>query len=131
PQKPASHAAETDHTLITATRALDTAILTHEGERIGKLRDLSIEKLSGQVRYALISFGGFLGVGDRVHPVPWNVLTYEPSLGGYVTPLDKAALEAAPNFSTDELAAFGGGDKGFRDALFAYYGPYGAAPYWI
>jgi len=128
-QKPVTTPA--DHSLITASRAIDTAILNTQGERIGRLKDLSIDKISGQVRYALISFGGFLGVGDHIHPVPWSVLKYEPRLGGYVTPLDKAALEAAPKFSNDELAALGGGDHSFRETLFAYYSPYGAAPYWI
>ncbi len=122
-----SHA---NHGLVTANRVIRAPVFDAEGERIGHVDDLSIDKASGQVRYALISFGGFLGIGEQIHPVPWAVLDYNTAWEGYVTPLDKAALKAAPNYSHDELAALGGGDSTYRDRLFAYYGPYGAAPYW-
>ena len=102
----------------------------HHWLQLGHVEDLSIDKLTGQVRYALISFGGFLGVGARVHPVPWEVLDYEPALEGYVVPLTREALEKAPSYLKDELEGFGDGDKIYRDSLFSYYGQYGAMPYW-
>jgi sporulation protein YlmC with PRC-barrel domain len=119
-----------EHKLITASRVSGTPVLNREGQRIGHVEDLSIDKLTGQVRYALISFGGFLGVGARVHPVPWEVLDYEPALEGYVVPLTREALEKAPSYLKDELEGFGDGDKIYRDSLFSYYGQYGAMPYW-
>jgi len=116
--------------LITAERVNGTPVFNLAGERIGHIEDLSIDKVSGQVVHALLSFGGFLGIGERFHPLPWSVLNYDVAKDGYVVPLDRAQLEAAPSYSKDELDAFGGEDRSYRDDLFAYYGPYGAAPYW-
>lgn len=116
--------------LITASRVKGTDVYNSAGERIGHVEDLSIEKSSGQVRYALMSFGGFLGIGDKLHPLPWQVLNYDEEKNGYIVPLDKAALSAAPNYSSEELQAFGGADVSYRDTLFSYYSRYGAAPYW-
>lgn len=121
-----SHA---DHSLVTSSRVINAPVFDKEGERIGRIDDLSIDKTSGQVRFALISFGGFLGIGEQIHPVPWAVLDYSTVWDGYVAPLDREALKAAPNYSHEELAALGGGDASYRDRLFAYYGPYGAAPF--
>lgn len=118
------------HPLITVSRVKGTAAYDKAGEKIGHVQDLSIDKVSGQVRYALLSFGGFLGIGERYHPLPWSVLTYDVDKMGYVVPLDEAALKAAPSYSEGELEAFGAGDQDYRDAIFAYYAQYGAMPYW-
>jgi sporulation protein YlmC with PRC-barrel domain len=120
----------TTQRLITAERVNGTPVFNSSGERIGHIEDLSIDKVSGQVVYALLAFGGFLGIGEKFHPLPWSVLDYEVKQGGYVVPLDKAALTKAPSFTKDELRAFGGEDRSYRETLYAYYGPYGAVPYW-
>lgn len=128
------HIASTDtnslHDLILASRVEHTPVYNLSGDRIGHVEDLSIEKISGQVRYALMSCGGFLGIGDRLHPLPWDVLDYDPEKGGYVAPLSKEELKLAPNYSAEELAAFGGQDVSYRDQVFTYYAPFGAVPYW-
>lgn len=123
-----SHA---DHGLVTSSRVINAPVFDKTGERIGHIADLSIDKKSGRVLYAMVAFGGFLGVGEQLHPTPWSILDYNTVWDGYVTPLDKAALKAAPHYSHDELASFGGGDQDYRERLFTYYGPYGAAPYWV
>jgi hypothetical protein len=120
----------TPNTLITARRVNDTPVFSLLGERIGHIEDLSIGKVSGQVVHALLSFGGFLGIGERFHPLPWGVLKYDVARDGYVVPLDKDQLKAAPSYTKDELEAFGGEDRDYRDALYDYYGPYGAMRYW-
>jgi|KBSSwiStaDraftv2_1062776.scaffolds.fasta_scaffold05137_6 hypothetical protein len=116
------------HTLITAKRVMGAPVLSPAGEKLGHVHDLSIHKVSGQVVYALISFGGFLGVGEQIHPVPWSVLDYEPTKGGYVTSLTKADLEAAPMLSEKDFEDLGAGDA-WRARIFDYYGRYGAVPY--
>ncbi|RYG75524.1 MAG: PRC-barrel domain containing protein, partial [Alphaproteobacteria bacterium] len=108
--------------LITAGRVKGTPVVNMAGERIGHVEDLSIDKVSGQVVYALLSFGGFLGIGERFHPLPWSILDYEVEEGGYRVQLDKAQLEAAPTYSKSELEAFGGEDRVYRERLYGYYG---------
>jgi hypothetical protein len=118
------------HALIMAHRVSGTPVYTPTGDRIGHIEDLSIDKRSGQVVYALLSFGGFLGIGEKFHPLPWSVLDYDAGKGGYLVSLTKEELDKAPTYTKDELRAFGGEDRSYREALYAYYGPYGATPYW-
>lgn len=116
------------HQLIMSSRVTGTAVFNPAGERIGHIEDLSIHKVSGQVIYAVMSFGGFLGIGERFHPTPWSMLEYDVERNGYVVPLDKAALEAAPSLDRAELESLGAGNA-WRTRLFDYYGTYGALPY--
>lgn len=122
--------AQSAHDLIVASRVKDSIVLGLDGQRIGHIEDLSIDKVTGQVRYALMSFGGFLGIGEKFHPLPWDVLDYDPKQAAYVVPLTAEALKQAPHYSKSELEAFGAGDQSYRDHLYAFYGPYGAARYW-
>jgi hypothetical protein len=108
-----------EHDLIMAHRVNGTPVFNQTGERIGHIEDLSIDKRSGQVVYALLSFGGFLGIGEKFHPLPWAVLDYDVGKGGFVVPIAKDELQKAPNYSKDELRAFGGEDRSYRDALYA------------
>ncbi|MBV8683820.1 MAG: PRC-barrel domain-containing protein [Caulobacteraceae bacterium] len=115
--------------LIFASKVRHTPVFGQDGERIGHVEDLAVEKKAGRVAYAILSFGGFLGLGERYHPLPWSVLTYDTQLGGYVVPLDKGQLKDAPSYDLAELGDLGEGER-YREAIFAYYGPFGATPYW-
>ena len=119
-----------DHSLITTNRVKGEPVFNLSGDRIGHIEDLSVQKATGQVIYALMSFGGFLGIGEKLHPLPWSILKYDAIKGGYIVPLEKTQLEAAPSYEKDELEAFGGRDHAYRDDVFAYYGHLGAVPYW-
>ena len=119
---------ESPHHLIMSSRVTGTPVFSRDGERIGEVHDLSVHKTSGQVAYGILSFGGFLGVGERYHPVPWSMLDYDPEKGGFVIPLEKEAVRDAPHLSPEELEDLGAGDM-WRTRLFDYYGPYGAVPY--
>ncbi|MDD7972792.1 PRC-barrel domain-containing protein [Roseinatronobacter alkalisoli] len=57
---------------------------------------------SGRVSYAVMSFGGFLGIGERYHPLPWDTLDYDTALGGYVVNIPREQLEGGPSFARDE-----------------------------
>ena len=119
------------HKLILSSRVNGTPVYNDSGERIGHVDDLSIERVSGNVVYAIMSFGGFLGIGEKFHPLPWSLLDYDPERGGYVVQLDKAALEAAPYYDRQELRELGGQSQtGYDQRIFGYYGAYGAPPYW-
>jgi len=119
-----------DHALILGSRVNDTPVFSKNGERIGHIDDLSIERVSGKVVYAIMSFGGFLGIGEKFHPIPWSLLDYDPERGGYVVPLDKKALEEAPHYDRYELTALGGPEHlSYGERIFGFYGPYGPVPY--
>ena len=109
------------HDLITASRVTGTPAFNTAGDRIGHVHDLSIDKVSGQVIYALLSFGGFLGFGEKFQPLPWSALTYHPEKGGYVVAIARAELEKAPSFTNAELEDFGAGHQEMVDR---YYGPF-------
>ena len=89
----------TGHPLILADRVTSTPVFNPEGEHIGHIDNLSIDKVSGRVAHAILSFGGFLGIGDKLHPLPWDRLEYQPEKGGYVVSLSKEELKAAPEES--------------------------------
>lgn len=118
-----------DANLILASRVNGTKVYNSAGEDIGHIEDLSIEKVSGRVLYGLISFGGFLGLGDHLHPVPWSLLKYDVARNGYVVPLAKEKLKEAPHYSPQQLEAFGG-DATYRAAVHGFYGTWGVVPYW-
>lgn len=107
--------------LITASRIKDTAVFNSYGDQIGTVIDMSIDRSTGQVIYALMSFGGFLGIGEKFHPLPWDVLKYDTERDGYVIPLTKEELESAPNYSSEQLTAYGGEDVSYRDSVGQYY----------
>ena len=102
---------ETDR-LIASDKVEGTAVYDRQGNRLGSVYNVMIDKYSGQVAYAVMSFGGFLGIGERYHPLPWTVLTYDPGKGAYVVDLDKDTLQGAPSFSHEELQDWGSGEHG-------------------
>src|SRR5580700_3739965 len=93
---------ETDR-LISSDKAVGTAVYNRHGEHLGSVYNLMIDKYSGQVAYAVMSFGGYLGMGESYHPLPWRKLTYDTRQGGYVVDIDRQRLEGAPSYAaTDE-----------------------------
>jgi sporulation protein YlmC with PRC-barrel domain len=120
-----------DHSLILSSRVINTPVFNREGARIGHVDDLSIEKVGGRVVYAILSFGGFLGIGEKFHPVPWTLIDYDVERAGFVVPLDQSVLKTAPSYDLAELRALGGPDyRAYGATIFGYYAPYGAAPNW-
>jgi hypothetical protein len=114
--------------LILGERVTGTEVFNEAGEHIGELDDLLIHKTSGKVVYALMSFGGFLGMGEKVHPLPWEVLRYDTAKDGYVVPINKEALKNAPSLDLDNIDELGS-DTAWNLQLHEYYSPYGAKPY--
>ena len=94
-------AVATDETnrLISSDKTVGTAVYNRRGEHLGSVYNLMIDKYSGQVAYAVMSFGGFLGIGESYHPLPWRTLTYDTRKGGYVVDIDRTRLETAPSYS--------------------------------
>lgn len=105
---------DTGGQVIAASKVNGTAVYNTAGEKLGSIYDVMMEKVSGKAAYAVMSFGGFLGIGDRYHPLPWHELTYDRRLGGYVVDLDRARLEGAPSYSADEAMAWNDPAYGHR-----------------
>lgn len=95
--------ASTKGNLIAAERVNGTSVYNTKGEKLGHVEDIMIDKVSGQAIYAVMSFGGFLGMGTKQHPLPWSTLKYDTGQDGYVINLDKKVLEAAPTCEGDNF----------------------------
>ena len=95
--------------LIGSDKVEGTYVYDAKGEHIGSIERVMIEKVSGQVAYAVLNFGGFLGLGQRHYPVPWSRLQYDPVAGAYQLDLSEAELKHGPQ---DEAGAqFDWGDR--------------------
>lgn len=117
-----------EHPLIPAKRVNGSPVFNQADEKIGQIEDVAIDKYTGKVAYAILSFGGFLGLGGKHQPLPWSVLKYDADRGGYVVPITEEFLALAPKLEVSDLS--GWDDSPQRDALHTYYAPYGAMPYW-
>ena len=111
--------------LIESDRVEGTTVYDPAGKNIGEIKRLMIEKISGKVSYAVMSFGGFLGIGEEEHTIPWNKLEYDTSLGGYRTDITEERLKGAPSFYRDR--EYDWSDRARERELHDYWGsPY----YW-
>mgnify|MGYP003117611393 CR=1 FL=1 len=109
-----------DPSNIEASRVNGTKVYNRQGENLGSIYDLVIGKRDGQVKYAIMSFGGFLGIGDEYHPLPWVQLDYDERQGGYVVDLDKSRLEGAPRYHNDSAPDWS--DPTYGRTVDEYYG---------
>jgi hypothetical protein len=87
--------------LIGSDKVDGTEVYGADGNNIGTIERVMIDKISGKVAYAVMSFGGFLGMGEDYYPIPWSMLKYDTNVGGYRVNLTQAQLENAPKYSTD------------------------------
>jgi len=106
--------------LIGSDKVEGTAVYGADRTKIGSIERVMIEKLSGQVSYAVLGFGGFLGIGDDHYPLPWQSLKYDTDLGGYVTSITEAQLQNAPRYSNDN--AWNWRDPARTRSVNDYYG---------
>ena len=74
--------------IISSAKVEGTSVYSPSGDKLGSVDDLIIDKISGQVRYAVMEFGGFFGIDTDRYPIPWDLLKYDTGLGGYVVPID-------------------------------------------
>src|SRR5215218_11418070 len=108
--------------LIGSDKVEGTNVYRSKGEKIGQIERVMIDKITGKVAYAVMSFGGFLGLGEDYYPVPWSLLTYNQRLGGYEVNISEEQLRGAPKFSEDEDWDWSDRGRGVSD----YYGtPFG------
>jgi sporulation protein YlmC with PRC-barrel domain len=112
-------------TAIRASRVIGTAVKDNGNNTLGKVEDLILDKTDNAIMFAVVGFGGVLGMGEKFHPIPWSALDYDEAAEAYVVPFTKAELEDAPADSIAELTKADG--TFMRDRAFDYYK---ADPYW-
>ena len=117
---------DTPHELIGSDRVEGTKVFRPDGQHIGHIVRIMIDKGSGQAAYAVMNFGGFLGLGQEAYPLPWSLLKFNAKLGGYEVNVSDAQLKEAPKFAADENF-----DLGDRDRDLRIYDYYGVGPYWF
>ncbi|MCP5432832.1 MAG: PRC-barrel domain-containing protein [Alphaproteobacteria bacterium] len=109
---------------ILTSKITGTSVYNAAGDKLGHVEDVVLDKLSNNIMFAVLSFGGFLGMGEKFHALPWSTLDYSDDKDGYVVPYDKETLKAAPVYDKDQLTQ---DDGSVRAAAFDYYK---AEPYW-
>jgi hypothetical protein len=110
--------------LIGSDKVEGTGVYGADQKKIGKLERVMIDKISGKIAHAVLSFGGFMGMGEEYYPMPWSMLKYDLNLGGYRVALTKDQLDKAPKYtkSTDW--------NWNRDNDRRVYDYYKVSPYW-
>ena len=109
--------AHPDHRLISSEDVQDTDVYGAGDKSIGQIDHLLIDKVSGRVAYAVMSFGGFLGLAHSHYPIPWAALRYDTGLDGFRTGITEAQLRDAPAFSDDSWS-----DRSWETKTHKYYG---------
>lgn len=113
----------TGSTMVSSSDVNGTEVYSPTGDHLGHIDHLMIDKLSGQIAYAVMGFGGFLGMGEGHHPVPWKKLSYDTSLGGFVTDITQEQLTGAPTWGDNWYE-----DRDYQRRSYDYYG---VAPHWV
>lgn len=103
----------------------DNPVIGSGGDKLGTINHIMLDVVSGRVAYAVLSFGGFLGFGEKLFAVPWSALTLDTERKSFVLSIDKAKLEAAPGFDKDHWPSMA--DPQWGTNLHEYYG---RSPYW-
>lgn len=104
---------------IRARKVLGTDVHNRQGEMIGEVEDLVLDKMSNKIMFAVVSFGGFLGIGEKYHPIPWSALDYDETQEAYVVNFTKEQLQQGPS---DSLEALTRGDmRTYRDKAYDHY----------
>jgi sporulation protein YlmC with PRC-barrel domain len=109
---------------ILSSKVKGTAVYNTAGDKIGHVEDIVLDKMSNNIMFAVLGFGGVLGMGEKYHPVPWSVLDYNPDKGGYIVPMSKDALEQAPTTRLEDVT------KNDSDLRTRTYDFYKAPHYW-
>lgn len=106
-------------TLIPADQFPGMNVYNARGELLGEIHYIMIDKRLGRVAYAVIAFGGFLGIGERFHPVPWTALRYDDARGGYIVNLSREQLEQAPSYGPNDAPNWE--DRAYAARIQSYY----------
>ncbi len=113
------------HELISSRRVEGTEVWSRTDGKLGTIHSVMIEKRTGKVAYALLSFGGFFGIAGRIHPMPWDMLRYDPDFDAYMVDVSYDQLKNAPTLHLDK--ADRPRDRAYDEEVAGYYG---RLPWW-
>jgi len=113
--------------IISATTLIGDPVHNSQGENLGELKELMIDMNSGTVSYAVLSFGGFMGLGDKLFAIPWQAFSLDADRHALVLNVDKETLENASGFDKDHWPETTEDDDSWLTDVYRHYG-YG--PYW-
>ena len=117
--------ARTSPIVKTNKEVIGRKVINPQGDNLGKVEEVMVDAIPGRVAYAVLSFGGFLGVGDKLFAVPWTALEWNPERQAFVINADKRFLENAPGFDKSNWPDMS--DTTLRTSIYSYYK---AQPYW-
>ncbi len=104
---------------LISARVEDTNVYDRDGKKLGTLYTFHIDRWSGQVEYVVLSFGGFLGLGQSYHPIPFSLLTVNQEKGGYSVTVDRSLLDGSPSYRPDTAPIW---DAAYAKRISDYYG---------
>lgn len=111
------------HENVLASNVTGTNVYNAQGDHIGQVDDIVIGKRDGQVRYAILSIGGFLGIGEEHTPIPWAELDYSERYEGFVVNRSREQLTSAPRYARGNEPDWS--DRAYGERVYGYYGvPY-------
>lgn len=105
--------------LIASDKVEDTDVYRPDGEKIGKVDHFMVGKRSGVVEYAVMSFGGFLGMGKELRPIPWDALDYDTEMDGYVVSAEEDVLRDSPSFERRHAPVW---DSAYATRVYNHWG---------
>jgi sporulation protein YlmC with PRC-barrel domain len=111
--------------VLSASTLAGDKVRNAAGESLGKIDELMIDIPSGRVAYAVLSFGGVLGMGGKLFAIPWSALALDEDEKQFVLNVDRATLESAPGFDKDNWPDMA--DPNFGNQVYRHYG---ISPYW-
>lgn len=115
----------TENLIISAGTLMGNRVHNAAGEDLGKIEEIMIDVNGGRIAYAVLSFGGFLGIGDKLFAVPWDALVLELTGQRFILDVDKQVLENAPGFDKDNWPDMA--DASWHSEIHTHYG---RTPYW-
>lgn len=111
--------------IVSTKEVIGVSVKNNEKESLGKVEELVIDKVSGEIRYWVLSFGGFLGMGDKFFAIPWNAIHYDTKEDAFILGVSKEKLKKAPGFNKDNPPNYA--DQNWGQSIFDYYE---SKPYW-
>lgn len=111
--------------VLAADTLTGDKVVNLQNEDLGKIEHLMIDLATGRIAYAVLSFGGFLGMGDKLFAIPWSALTVDTVEKRFILKVDKELLKLAPGFDKERWPNMA--DRAWGTQVFKYYG---AKPYW-